>query len=216
MMRIDIWSDYVCPWCYIGKRELDNAVEGTGMEDQVSIEYHASELNPDAPTEQTLLFYDHLQEKRGVTLEEAKQSMEQVVERAASLDLDYHFENLYQQNTHKAHRLAEYAREVGKAAAYHERLFHAVFTENAFLSDTKTLVKLGKEIGLDTDEVLRIVEDKDAYAEEVEQDKSYAARLGIQRVPFYIFNNRYSVSGAQKQEVFEELLEKVARELKLN
>lgn len=68
MMRVDIWSDYVCPWCYIGKRELDNAVQGAGMEDQVYIEYHAFELNPDAPTEQTLLFYDHLQEKRGVTL----------------------------------------------------------------------------------------------------------------------------------------------------
>lgn len=215
MMRVDIWSDYVCPWCYIGKRELDNAVQGAGMEDQVYIEYHAFELNPDAPTEQTLLFYDHLQEKRGVTLEEAKQSMEQVVERGASLDLDYHFENLYQQNTHKAHRLAEYAREMGKAEAYHGRLFHAIFTENDFLSDTKNLVKLGEDIGLDADEVRRIVEDKEAYTEEVEQDKSYAERLGIQRVPFYIFNNRYSVSGAQPQEVFEELLEKVAQELNL-
>lgn len=214
-MRIDIWSDYVCPWCYIGKRELENALRDAEMEEKVYIEYHAFELNPDAPTEQTLLFYDHLQEKRGASLEEVKQSMTQTRERAASLDLEYHFENLYQQNTHKAHRLSKYAQEVGKAAAYHERLFHAVFTENDFLTDTKNLVKLGEGIGLDADEVYQIAEDRDAYAKEVELDKSYATRLGIQRVPFYIFNNRYSVSGAQRQEVFEELLKKLARELNL-
>lgn len=214
-MRIDIWSDYVCPWCYIGKRELENALRDAEMEEKVYIEYHAFELNPDAPTEQTLLFYDHLQEKRGASLEEVKQSMTQTRERAASLDLEYHFENLYQQNTHKAHRLSKYAQEVGKAADYHERLFHAVFTENDFLTDTKNLVKLGEGIGLDADEVYQIAEDRDAYAKEVELDKSYAARLGIQRVPFYIFNNRYSVSGAQRQEVFEELLKKLARELNL-
>lgn len=216
MMRIDIWSDYLCPWCYIGKKELENAIGATGMEEQVHIEYHAYELNPSAPTDQSLLFYDYLQEKQGVSLEEVKQSMAQTIARAASLNLEYHFENLYYQNTHKAHRLSKYAQEEGNSSLYQERLFQAIFTENDFLSDTDNLVKLSEEIGLDADEVYRIAEDETAYAGEVEQDNSYAERLGIQRVPFYIFNNRYSVSGAQRQEVFKELLKKVAHELNLN
>lgn len=212
MLQIDIWSDYVCPFCYIGKRELENAIIETGLKDQVKVAFRAFELNPDSPTEPIIGMLEDLSERKGQPLANIKQMVQNIVDRAKRIGLDYHFDNLMAQNTRSAHRLAKYAKEVGKAADYNERIFHAVFTESKFLPDANQLIELATDIGLDRDKVSEIIEDREAYSQDVEQDIELARQLQISGVPFFVINNKYALSGAQTKADFVNALEEIARE----
>lgn len=215
MMKIDIWSDYVCQYCYIGKRELEAALQQTGLSELVDIEYHAFELSPDAPQEPTLHIFDFLQKLSGKSREEVKQMMADTAERAKLVGLQYNFEDLYHQHTLDAHRIAQFAKSVGLGKELQERLFYAVHTENAFLSDHETLVQLTTEIGLSETKIRAILASKVAFLDEVNQDKAYAAQQGVRGVPFYIINDQYTISGAQPATTFVQLLEKIAKEQNL-
>src|SRR5690625_4802769 len=136
MINIEIWSDFVCPFCYIGKRELDNAIEKTGLKEHVNVKYNAFELSPNGPTEPTLSVLDELSKKYGRSKEEVQQMTGQTVERAKTLGLEYNYDNLMSQDTLKAHRVAKLAEEEGKDKEFQERAFYGVFTENVFLPDT--------------------------------------------------------------------------------
>lgn len=214
-LKIDIWTDFVCQFCYIGKRELELAIEKTGMKDLVDIEYHAYQLTPDAPTESGTLFYDFATKHMGISSDQIQEMVGATVERAASLGLVYRFDNMMHQNTMKAHRISKYAKEVGLEKEYQERMFYAVFTENIFIADTDNLVQLAGEVGLDTDKVREIADDENAYYDDVRGDIYNASQIGVRGVPFYVFNNQYAVSGAQPGELFVELLEKMKSELNL-
>lgn len=214
-LKIDVWTDFVCQFCYIGKRELENAIEVAGMKDMVDINYHAYQLTPDAPKEAGNTFYEMAATKLGMDEARMKQMAEATQSRGAALGLEYNFDNLQDQNTLVAHRVSKYAEEVGKDKEYQERLFKAHFTENRFFGDGKLLVELGQEIGLDGEKIKTIVEDDQAYLDDVKQDIALARQIGVQGVPFYVFNEQYAISGAQPGETFVELLEKLKKELNL-
>lgn len=212
MLKIDIWSDYVCPFCYIGKRELERALDRLGLKEQTEISFKAFELTPNGPTEPTKGMLEYLSEQKGQPLEAIKQMVQGVIDRAKSIGLDYQFDNMLAQSTLDAHRVGKYAIEVGKEADYHEHIFHAVFTENKFLPDHEQLVALAREVGLDRDKVSAIIADKNAYLAEVDADKNEAKRLQITGVPFFVINNKYALSGAQTKADFENALEEIAKE----
>lgn len=215
MLKIDIWTDYVCQFCYIGKRELENAIKKTNMEQLVDINYHAYQLTPEAPTKSGTYFLQFISQHMGAPIEKIEEMIAGTTERAKSLGLDYHFEELMHQSTLKAHRVAKFAKEQGLEKEFNERLFYGVFTENVFLPDTETLVKLAQEVDLDGDKVRAVAEDEQAYLADVEQDFYTASQIGVQGVPYYVFNDQYAVSGAQPEELFVELLEKLKNELNL-
>lgn len=214
-LKIDIWTDFVCQFCYIGKRELELAIEKTGMKDLVDIDYHSYQLTPDAPTESGTLFYDFAVGHMGLAHDQIQEMASATIERAASLGLVYRFDDMMHQNTLKAHRISKYAKEVGLGKEYQERMFYAVFTENIFIADTDNLVKLAAEVGLNEDKVREIADNENAYYDEVREDIYNASQIGVRGVPFYVFNNQYAVSGAQPGELFVELLEKLKLELNL-
>lgn len=212
MLKIDIWSDYVCPFCYIGKRELESALDKLGLKEQVEMNFKAFELTPNGATEPNKSMLEDLSEQKGQPLEAIKQMVQGVIDRAKSIGLDYKFDNMMAQSTLDAHRVGKYAGEVGKKIDYHERIFHAVFTENKFLPDHDQLVALAVEVGLDSDKVREILKDKNAYLAEVENDKNEARQLQISGVPFFVINNKYALSGAQTKADFENALEEIAKE----
>lgn len=212
MIEVEIWSDFICPFCYIGKREFERALEATGLKDQTNITYNAFELHADGPLEPNQTVLESMSEKYGQPVSAMKQNMTALTERAAGLGLEYHFDRLLSQDTLKAHRVAKYADTQGKGAEFQEAALHGVFTDNVFLPDTDTLVKLGEEVGLNGDEVRKIADDSQAYLETVQQEKRKGGLLGITGVPFFQVNGKYAVQGAQLQQTFEEVLLKAAEQ----
>lgn len=210
-MKIEVWSDYVCPFCYIGKRELENAIEKTGFQDQVDIELKSYQLSPDSPATSEESIYEVLAKKYGTTIEQVKAQTAGIIDRAATLGLNYQYENMKPANTFKAHRLAKYAESVGKGAEMSERLLQAYFIENQEIGLTDILVGLGVEIGLERQAVEDVLNDG-SFADEVLSDVQEASQIGIRGVPFFVFNGKYAISGAQPGEVFENAVRQVAQE----
>lgn len=210
-MKIEVWSDYVCPFCYIGKRELENAIEKTGFQDQVDIELKSYQLSPDSPATSEESIYEVLAKKYGTTIEQVKAQTAGIIDRAATLGLNYQYENMKLANTFKAHRLAKYAESVGKGAEMSERLLQAYFIENQEIGLTDILVGLGVEIGLERQAVEDVLNDG-SFADEVLSDIQEASQIGIRGVPFFVFNGKYAISGAQPGEVFENAVRQVAQE----
>lgn len=212
-MRIDIWSDYACPFCYIGKRRLEHALSQFSERDKVEVVYRSFQLDPNARADQTKDIHDQLAAKYGMTREKAKAMNEQLAEQASGVGLQFNFDTVVHTNTFNAHRLSHYAAANGKAAEMTERLLQAYFTDTVNLDDRSVLVSLAGEVGLDSAEAAAVLEG-DAYAEQVHADIEEAQRLNITGVPFFVFNNKYAVSGAQPGPVFSEVLDTVWAEEK--
>ncbi|MFD1361178.1 DsbA family oxidoreductase [Lentibacillus salinarum] len=212
-MKIDVWSDFVCPFCYIGKRRLEAAIEQFAHCDAIEVGYKSYELNPDADVNPGQNIHEYLADQKGMSFEQAKSMNESLGEQAAEVGLTYNFDTMQHTNTFDAHRTAKYAHEKGKGNEMTERLLKAYFTDAELISDHTTLIRLAGDVGLDEDEVTALLK-VDDYAIHVRADEEQARQLGVQGVPFYVFNDKYAVSGAQPQEVFAEVLEKVWEEEK--
>ncbi|MBD3108475.1 DsbA family oxidoreductase [Bacillus sp. AGMB 02131] len=212
-MIVEIWSDFACPFCYIGKRRFEDALNKFSHKDQVKVIFRSYQLDPHAPINQTQNIHSALAEKYGMSYEKAKAMGAQVVIQAKEVGLDYHFDTMILTNTLAAHRLSHYAKKLGKMEEMMERLLYAYFTESKHLGDYETLIRLAEEIGLDQDEVKKVLHE-DLYAEDVRYDINTAAQIGVRGVPFFVFNEKYAVSGAQSADVFLEVLEKVWSEQK--
>lgn len=212
-MKIEIWSDVVCPFCYIGKRRLGNALEQFSPKNDVEILWHSFQLDPSAKREEGKDIYDHLAEKYGQDREWALNVNSNLVENARKVGLDYHFEKVIPTNTFDAHRMIHLAATHGLQEKAEERFFAAYFTEGKDLGDAETLIDLATEVGLDRDEARRTVGSSD-YADAVRGDIQEAESLGINAVPFFVFNRKYAISGAQPTHLFLETLQKVAEEEK--
>ncbi|WP_163509901.1 DsbA family oxidoreductase [Fodinicola acaciae] len=208
-IKIDIWSDIACPWCYIGKRRLEAGLAETGV--PVEIEYHSFELVPDMPVDYDGSHADFLSGHLGVTAEQVKEMNARVGGIAESVGLHYDFEHMHPANTVKAHQVLHLAKANGVQEAMKERLLAAYFLEGRNLADHAALANLAAEVGLDRDEVLRVLEN-DELVDAVRADQRLAARYGIRGVPFYVFAGKYGVSGAQESEVFAQVLRKVAED----
>ncbi|RDW21057.1 disulfide bond formation protein DsbA [Oceanobacillus arenosus] len=210
-MKIEVWSDFVCPFCYIGKRRLENAMKQFEHRDDIKVEYKSYQLDPTARHIPGKDFYETFSELKGIPLEQVKVMNNQVGQQAAGEGLTYNFDTMQYANTFDAHRVAKYAAKQGKGKEITERFLHAYFTESRLMSDHETLIELAVEVGLDKEEVAEILQSND-YTKAVENDITVAHQIGVQGVPFFVFNEKYAVSGAQPAEVFSEVLEKVWEE----
>lgn len=210
-LTIEVWSDVVCPFCYIGKRELESALARFPHRDQVRVVWKSFELDPNAPDRAPHDTYGMLMERYRISRDEAKARVNGVTQRAASLGLKYDFDKVIVGSSLLAHRLLQYAKSQGKGDAIKERLFRAYFTEGKHLADKPTLISLAKEAGLNTDE-LRYGLEGDSWIREVRADEQEARQLGVSGVPFFVFDRRFAVSGAQSSAVFLQALEKAREE----
>lgn len=205
-MKIDIWSDIVCPFCYLGKRRLELALEQFPHRDQVEIAWHSFQLDPTAPTEVTEPASRMLARKYGMPLEQALANQRALEEQAAAVGLEYHLETARTGNTFDIHRVLQLANEQGLGDAAQERFMRAHFTDNEPVNDPEVLVRLAVEVGVDearVREVLAGAEFADAVLADIDQARAYGAR----GVPFFVLAERYGVSGAQPVEVFTRALE---------
>jgi len=210
MLNVEIWSDIVCPFCYIGKRNFELACEQ--FPHPVEITWRSFELQKDAPKKQagptTKSLAARLAEKYGKSLEWAHAMNKQVTEKAASVGLAFDLDRVVPANSFDGHRLIQLAKTFGLQDQAEERLFSAYFIEGKDISDSSTLIALGSEIGLDADDV-RSMLGGDRYGAEVRSDEQTATEMEVSGVPFFVINQRYAISGAQPVELFVETLHKV-------
>lgn len=201
-LRIDIWSDIACPWCYVGKRRLEAALAQFSQRDSVEIVWRAFELDPSAPRvlEGTVSYAERLGKKYGTSAAQAQAMMDRMTDVARADGLDFHFECIRPGNTFDAHRILHMAAESGKQDILKERFLRAYLSEGEPIGERETLVRLAAEVGLD-DELVRATLASDAYTREVRADENEARSNGIRGVPFFVFVGRYAVSGAQPAEV---------------
>lgn len=207
-MKVEIWSDYVCPFCYIGRRRFEKSLEKFPHRQYVTIEYKSYELAPGAETNLKENYYDAVALKYGISVEEAIKSSARIRKQAAEIGLNFDFNNMKPTNTFDAHRIAKFAAKQGKGKEITERLLHAYFTESYHISNHDILIKLASEIGLSEEKVITLLQSK-SYSARVLEDEDEAKSIGIKTVPFFIFNEKYAVSGLQKTDVFTEILEQV-------
>lgn len=200
-MKVQIWSDVVCPFCYIGKREFEHALAQFPHKEEVEVEWKSFELDREAPVDNPDDMYEHLAKKYGRTREEVEAMNKGIVERAAGLGLEYNLRQAILTNSFDAHRLAHMAKEKGVGAEAHERLFKAYFTLGEHIGDRTVLKRIGEEIGLDGAQVEEMLE-SDLYSEEVQMDEYEAQQIGVRGVPFFVLDDKYAVSGAQASEHF--------------
>lgn len=205
-MRVEIWSDVVCPWCYIGKRRFETALARFPQGEDVEVRWRSFQLDPRAPRRSHESTVDLLRRKYGLSPEDAARREEEVEELAAAEGLVIRPDRV-PANTFDAHRLLHLAAERGRQDALQERLFAAYFAEGEVVSDRDTLLRLAQEAGLE-EKAARLVLEGDAYAEAVEADATEARTLGARGVPFFVLGRRYAVSGAQPAELFLRALER--------
>lgn len=206
-MKIVVWSDYVCPFCYIGKRRLEGALAQFEHRDDVEVEYKSFELDPHAKRDGNPSVYDMLATKYGMSREQAIANTNSLTQQAKTVGLDYHMDRAIQTNTFDAHRLSHYAKSVGKHEEIVERLLKAYFTDSLHIGQVESLADLAAEVGMDRDATLKML-NSDDYANEVRADQEEARKVGVTGVPFFVFNGKFAVSGAQPNEVFAEALQK--------
>jgi len=199
-MKVEIWSDVVCPWCYIGKRRFETALGRFDHRGEVEVEYRSFELNPNADNQVDGTLEEGLARKYGLSLEQARAMNARAVDAAAGEGLRYRFDIARRGNTFDAHRVIHLAAVSGLQAAMKERLMAAYFMEGRAIGDQDTLVELAAEVGIDPGRA-RTALASDEFAADVRADEREAAELGITGVPFFVINRRYGVSGAQPPEV---------------
>ena len=210
-LALEIWSDVVCPWCYVGKRRLEAALEMLPDRDDVEVRWRSFQLDPEAPLVRDVPADEHLAAKYGMSVEDARALNEQMTELAAGEGLEYHLDRTRGGNTFDAHRLIQLGAARGVQDAVKERLMRGYFTEGEEVSDHETLVRLGADAGLDPDEARAALE-SDAYADDVRGDEALARRMGIRGVPYFVLNRRFGVSGAQPAELLVQAFERARQE----
>jgi predicted DsbA family dithiol-disulfide isomerase len=211
-MKIEVWSDYVCPFCYIGKRRLEMALAQFPHKDQVEVEFKSFELDPNSPRNTGESIHEVLAKKYGMSVEQAKQSNRGVGQQAASVGLTFNFDEMKPTNTFDAHRLAKFAKTLGKEKELSEKLLYAYFTESKHIGDHETLADIAVSSGLDREKALAVLQDQNAFASEVKLDEALAQQYGVRGVPFFVINQKYAISGAQPLETFTGALQKVWEE----
>ena len=205
-MRVDIWSDIVCPWCYIGKREFEQGLESFAHRDEIEVTYHAFELDPSTPAGTGEKVLDMLSAKYGLGPEQAAQAEAGVAARAAAVGLAY-APGRRTGNSFNAHRLVALGKDRGRQGEVLQRLYEAYFGAAQPVFDRADLAVLGEAAGLDPAEVTQVLA-TDEYAEAVRADEQQASQLGISGVPFFVLDGRFGVSGAQPADTFTAVLDK--------
>lgn len=210
-MKIEIWSDIMCPFCYIGKRRLETALGGFEFADQVKIEWKSFLLNPDMQTDPSKSTLEYLAETKGWSKDQTKEITQQVVEMASGEGLEYHMDKTVVANARNAHRLLHLAKSMGKGNEMKERLLKGYFTEGANIDDKNTLLGFALALGIENERAEKCL-DSDEFSEMVDQDIYESRLIGVRGVPFFVIDRKYAISGAQPHEVFEQTLMKAWEE----
>lgn len=206
-MKIEIWSDIVCPFCYIGKRKFEIALKEFSHQHVLEIEFKSFQLNPNTITDTEMTVHQYLAQHKGISVEEATGMGDHVTRIASEVGLKFDFDNAVVANTFLAHQMLHFAKASGMQQAAKERLLKAYFTEGKNMDDLPTLLELAKETGLNVEKLKDALTNQE-YAEAVRYDIYEAQQLRIQGVPFFVFDRKYGVSGAQSPEVFLQTLDK--------
>lgn len=206
-MEVEIWSDVVCPWCYLGKRRFEQALERFEHRDEVQVVFRSFELDPAAPRGETMPTVEVLADKYGMSPAQASQAQRQMEERAAAEGLTFRMDGLRRGNTKDAHRLLQLAKERGRQGEMMERLHRAYFTDQDSVFDHESLTRLAAKAGLDSDEAGKVLA-SEQYSDHVEVDEAMAEALGATSVPLFVIDRRYGISGAQPPEAITEALQR--------
>lgn len=210
-MKIDLWSDFACPFCYIGKTRFDAALSKFEHKDEVEITYKAYLLNPTAPKVMTKSAVETFAEGHRLTVEKAKQKFTMFLEAAKGAGLEYNYDIIQMTNSFDAHRVAKWARQFDKEELVTNRFMKAYFSEGYNIADHDTLVKLVSELSMDTTGLKDILA-SDQYSDIVNQEITEARQVGVKGVPFFVLNKKYGVSGAQGEEYFSQVLDQLWEE----
>jgi protein disulfide-isomerase len=213
-MKINIWSDIRCPFCYIGKRKFERALERFPHKDKVEVIWRSFQLDPELQTTPGLHVYDYLAKIKGLSRDQAVQMHGHVRKAAAEAGLHFNFDDAVVANSFKAHRLIQMAKTKGVGDEAKERLFRAHFTDGKNIDEDETLIEIGAGLGLSTEEVEAMLK-SEMFISEVVADESAARSIGIRGVPFFILNDSVAVSGAQSSALFLQALEKAWEEYEL-
>jgi len=205
-MKIEIWSDVLCPFCYIGKRKFEQALQQFGNNDKIEVEWKAFQLDPAMQTQQGKGLNEYLAERKGWSIEQANAANTHITAVAAEVGLQYHLDKAIPANSFNAHRLSHLGAKHGVQNMVEEKLFAAYFMEGRNISENDVLIHIAKEVGLPEAEVTEML-DSDAYSNAVKKDIEEAEQFGISGVPFFVLDRKYAVSGAQAPAVFLQALQ---------
>jgi protein disulfide-isomerase len=206
-LKIEIWSDVMCPFCYIGKRKIEKALDEFPHKEKIEIEWKSFQLDPTTKSQPGKSTYDYLAEKYGRDRQWSIEMHANVTDQAKTEGLEYNFDKAIIANSFDAHRLSHLAKKYGKGNELEELIFKAYFTEGKDVSEIETLVELGKNVGLDETEI-RTMLASNLFKDAVQNDIIEAQQIGVRGVPFFVLDRKYAISGAQPKEVFTETLEK--------
>jgi predicted DsbA family dithiol-disulfide isomerase len=205
-MKINIWSDVRCPFCYIGKRKFEKALEKFPHKDEVEVVWRSFQLDPKLQTQTGKNVYEHFAEHKGMSLKYAEQMHNRAAQIANEVGLTFNFNKAVVANSFNAHRLIQFAKTKGLSNEAEEELFKAYFTDGKNIDDISTLIKTGVSVGLDEKELQEVLA-SDAFTKQVQHDELAALKIGVTGVPFFMFNDKYAVSGAQPVDTFLRTLE---------
>lgn len=210
-MLIEIYSDFACPFCYIGKTNLEQALHEFAHKDDVTIVYKSFQLNPNAPKHTDMNAYDLFAKSHGMKLEDAKTRLNQIKQHATASGLTFNYDIMKMTNTMDAHRLYKYAQTQMDAKALMDALLKGYFTKGADLSNKEDLLTISNQMGLDETEVREVL-NSDAFLNEVKSDFQEAKDLGINSVPFFVIDRKYGISGGQPKDYFLQALDQIHQE----
>lgn len=213
IMKVEIWSDVMCPFCYIGKRKFEAALAQFTEKENIEIEWKSFQLEPNLKTDTTQSTISHLSESKGWSLEYTRQAILNVSAMAKAVGLHYDFDRAVVANSFDAHRLSHYAKTKGKGNELEEELFKAYFINGKNIADYNTLAELAALCGLNKNEAQQVL-NNGSYSEDVKIDIAEAQSLGISGVPYFVFNRKYAVSGAQETNTFLQTLQQAYTEFK--
>lgn len=205
-MKISIWSDFVCSFCYIGAVNLNRALAEFEHSNEVEIEYKSFQLDPNAVYDPNISYAKSMAIRRSASKSKINRFVQHIETVAKDTGLEYHLDTVKNANSLPAHRVLQYAKTQGKGLEFFERLYPAVFTEGELISDENTIIRLGTEIGLDPDEISLILTHTESYQQEVYYDINQAKEDGIRAVPYFLFNDKYAIAGAHSVDAYVQVL----------
>jgi len=206
-MKVDIWSDTRCPFCFIGKRNFEKALQAFSQNDKVEINWHSFQLDPNMKTDLTKNHYEYLSEIKGFPMAQIMQMHENLIQSGKNAGIDFNFDEVKVSNSFRSQMLVQLSKEKGKADETEELLFEAYFKLGKDIDNVEVLSEIGNKIGFTNEEIQNAVKSEE-LSELVNNDISEASNLGIRGVPFFVFNQKYAISGAQPTHLFSEVLEK--------
>lgn len=218
MKHIEIWSDFACPFCWIGEKRLNDAIKELGVENEVKVTYRAFELDPTAPLKSTATTQERLMSKYGLTADEAKKRIEAIEKMGKDIHIDLNFGKVKHTNTFDAHRLMKFAEtnyEQSIVDALNFSLFFAYFTRNESLSDRKLLLSLAEDAGIDATQANEVL-NSDMFANDVRYDEREAADRGVKGVPYLVFDGEFAIPGAVSTDDFKTALRDMLAKVKEN